>query len=73
VLSTLDERAALVVIDLQNGVVAMPTSPHNPADVVARTVALADAFRVHGHPVVLVPVTAAAPRPHVLELLGKTR
>jgi nicotinamidase-related amidase len=59
VLTTLDERAALVVIDLQNGVVAMPAGPHSPAEVVARTVDLADAFRAHGLPVVFVRVTAA--------------
>ena len=58
-LSTLDERAALVAVDLQNGVVAMPVGPHSAADVVARTADLADAFRAHGLPVVLVRVSAA--------------
>jgi nicotinamidase-related amidase len=58
--STLDERTALVVIDLQQGIMALPTVPHAPADVLARTVGLADAFRAHGLPVVLVRVSFAA-------------
>jgi nicotinamidase-related amidase len=41
--TSLDERTALVVIDLQNGVVGMPTKPYTPTEVVARTVELADA------------------------------
>lgn len=57
--TTLDDRAALVVIDLQNGVVGLPTEPYPGAEVVARARELADAFRAHGSPVVLVRVTAA--------------
>ncbi|MFJ3226664.1 hydrolase [Streptomyces sp. NPDC086783] len=59
-LTTLDPRTALVVIDLQNGIVAAPTAPLSGAGVVARAVELAGAFRAHGLPVVLVRVTAAA-------------
>jgi nicotinamidase-related amidase len=59
-LTTLDPRTALVVIDLQNGIVAAPTAPLGGAEVVARAVELAGAFRAHGLPVVLVRVTAAA-------------
>ncbi|GGU05657.1 isochorismatase family protein [Streptomyces violascens] len=59
-LTTLDPNTALVVIDLQRGIVAAPTQPHSTADVVARTVELADAFRSHGLPVVLVRVSFAA-------------
>ncbi|GAA2423411.1 hydrolase [Streptomyces mauvecolor] len=59
-LTTLDPHTALVVIDLQRGIVAAPTQPHSAADVVARTVELADAFRSHGLPVVLVRVSFAA-------------
>ncbi|WP_406837089.1 hydrolase [Streptomyces sp. AHU1] len=59
--TTLDPRTALVVIDLQNGIVGNPgLAPHAAADVVQRAVRLADAFRGHGLPVVLVRVTAAA-------------
>ncbi|MEK0097251.1 hydrolase [Streptomyces sp. NPDC056002] len=59
-LTTLDERTALVVIDLQKGIVGAPTTPYTGAEVVARSVELARAFRSHGLPVVLVRVSAAA-------------
>jgi nicotinamidase-related amidase len=59
-LTTLDQKTALVVIDLQKGIVAYPTV--HPADeVVKRASALADAFRSHGLPVVLVTVGGAPP------------
>ena len=58
--TTLDPRTALVVIDLQNGVLAAPGGPHSTGDVLARTVRLVEAFRARGLPVVLVRVTAAA-------------
>ncbi|MGW6214744.1 hydrolase [Streptomyces sp. NPDC055109] len=59
--TTIDPRTALVVIDLQHGIVGNPgVGPHPAADVVERSVRLADAFRGHGLPVVLVRVTAAA-------------
>ncbi|MDQ1723209.1 MAG: hypothetical protein QOG52_237 [Frankiaceae bacterium] len=47
---------ALVLIDLQRSVVAMPVEPHSAASVVANSVALADAFREAGGLVVLVHV-----------------
>ncbi|MGW7422686.1 hydrolase [Streptomyces sp. NPDC054813] len=59
-LSTLDPRTALVVIDLQQGIVGMPTQPYSGAEVVARSVELADAFRAQNLPVVLVRVSFAA-------------
>ncbi|WP_269857432.1 hydrolase [Streptomyces sp. RPT161] len=59
-LSTLDERTALVLIDLQKGIAASATAPHTGPEVVARGVELADAFHSHGLPVVLVRVTFAA-------------
>lgn len=58
-LTTLDDRTALVVVDLQNGVVAAPTAPYSPGEVVDRAVALADAFRARDLPVILVRATAA--------------
>ena len=68
--TALDQKTALVVIDLQKGVVAMPTAP--PAgEVVAQAARLAAAFRRRGLPVVLVnvagvaPGRAEAPRPDV--------
>jgi nicotinamidase-related amidase len=56
-LTTLDPATALVVIDLQRGVVGAPTRPSPAADVLARSVELAGAFRAYGLPVVLVRVT----------------
>ncbi|MGW1288682.1 hydrolase [Streptomyces sp. NPDC002586] len=59
-LTTLDPRTALVAIDLQNGITAMPTQPYTGPEVVARTAELADAFRARNLPVVLVRVSFAA-------------
>jgi nicotinamidase-related amidase len=56
----IDPKAALIVIDLQQGIVSRPTV-HPIADVVKHTSALADAFRRHSLPVVLVNVDAGAP------------
>lgn len=54
---TLDsKRTALVVIDLQEGIVALDGAPHGTKDVVARAALLADAFRSQGAFVVLVNV-----------------
>ncbi len=54
---TLDPATtALVVIDLQRGIAGMPTVPHAAADVIARSVQLAGAFRAKGALVVLVRV-----------------
>jgi nicotinamidase-related amidase len=58
--TTLDPRTALVVIDLQQGIVALPTV-HPAAEIVGRSAELAAAFRERGLPVVLVNVTGMAP------------
>ncbi|NEB76157.1 hydrolase [Streptomyces sp. SID14478] len=58
--TTLDPKTALVVIDLQNGVIGIPGAPHTTDDVLERTVRLADDFRAKGLPVVLVRVSLAA-------------
>jgi len=50
-------RTALVVIDLQRGIVAMPTAPRSSVEVVTRAVQLAAALRAAGGIVVLVHVT----------------
>ncbi|MHC3467170.1 hydrolase [Streptomyces sp. 7R007] len=60
--TALDPRTALVAIDLQAGIAALPTRPHTGAEVVTRTARLADAFRAHDLPVVLVRVSFAADR-----------
>ena len=59
-ITTLDDRTALVVIDLQKGLLAYPTL-HPLSEIVARAAELAAAFRRHGLPVVLVNAAARAP------------
>lgn len=59
-ITVLDEHAALVVIDLQKGVVAQATA-HPAAEIVARAAELARAFRESGRLVVLVNVASGAP------------
>lgn len=59
-LTTLDAKTALIVVDLQRGIVALPTA-HPTGEVVERSAVLAEAFRRHGLPVVLVNVTGGAP------------
>jgi len=55
-LTTLDPKPALVVIDLQKGIVS-----RSVAGIVPNAAALATAFRGHDLPVVLVNVTGRAP------------
>jgi nicotinamidase-related amidase len=59
-LTALDTVAALVAIDLQKGIVSVPTA-HPVAHVIGRTAQLAQAFRKRGLPVVLVNVAGRAP------------
>jgi nicotinamidase-related amidase len=65
---TLIERpnSALVVIDLQKGVVGRQTAPYSPNEVVKNAAALADAFRKHAMPVFLVRVNFAPDRKDAL-------
>ncbi|GGM21308.1 isochorismatase family protein [Dactylosporangium sucinum] len=57
------ERAALIAVDLMPRIVEQDMGPHRGADVVERTVRLAEAFRRAGGTVVLVRVE----RPNVAE------
>ncbi len=57
--TAIDPKSALVVIDLQTGIVSYPTV-HPIAEVVAHAGALADAFRRERLPVVLVNVDGGA-------------
>jgi nicotinamidase-related amidase len=59
-LTTLDRKTALIVIDLQNGIVALPTA-HPAGEVVDRAARLARVFREYRLPVVLVNVGGGAP------------
>jgi nicotinamidase-related amidase len=54
-ITALDPQTALVVIDMQKGIVAMPTA-HPAHAIVENVVALTTAFRRKSHPVVLVHV-----------------
>ncbi len=58
--STLDPDTALLIIDLQRGIVAYPTA-HPVGAVVGQAGLLAGAFRRHDLPVVLVNVSGGAP------------
>ncbi|MFA6495138.1 MAG: hydrolase [Candidatus Paceibacterota bacterium] len=53
-------KTALVVVDLQKGIVAGATEPYASADVVKNAAALAAAFRAKKMPVFLVRVTPSA-------------
>ncbi|GIM71329.1 hydrolase [Winogradskya consettensis] len=57
--TTLDPKTALVVIDLQKGIMGATGAPHSTAEVTARSAELATAFRAAGLPVVLVRVSFA--------------
>ncbi len=59
-LTQLDSNAALIVIDLQKGIVGLPLAQPG-AEIVAKSAELAKEFRRRGLPVVLVNVTAPAP------------
>jgi nicotinamidase-related amidase len=72
-LTTIDPNTALIIVDLQKGIVDAYTFIHPIDGVVNRSRALADAFRQHGLPVVLVNVAGTAPgrteRPRLSEPL----
>jgi nicotinamidase-related amidase len=59
-LTEIDTVAALVVIDLQKGIVGMPTV-HPANEIIEQSARLARAFRGRSLPVVLVNVTGMAP------------
>lgn len=58
-ITTLDERTALIVIDLQKGTLGRVRADRQPA-LIERSVALIDAFRARSLPVVLVNVDGGA-------------
>lgn len=59
--TALDPKTALIVIDLQKGVVSLGGGRQSMQDVVQRVCALTAAFRRQGLPVVLVNVAGRAP------------
>lgn len=60
-LTTLDPNTALIIVDLQKGIIGLVPNTHSMGDVIKRSRALADAFRERGLPVVLVNVAGGAP------------
>lgn len=58
-LTTLDPNTALIIVDLQKGIVGLPLT-QSVGDVITRARALADAFHERGLPVVLVNVAGGA-------------
>ena len=65
-------QTALVVIDLQKGVVGRITAPHPSDQVVKNAAALAGAFRKNGLPVFLVRVTPSPDGKDALRPLAET-
>jgi len=59
-LTQIDPHVALIVIDLQKGIVGLPTA-HDVGPVIRNASALAAAFRSRALPVVLVTVAGGAP------------
>lgn len=59
-LTAIDPRTALVVIDMQKGIVSLPLV-HPAGQIVDNAARLARAFRTAGQPVVLVNVNGGAP------------
>ena len=60
-LSAIDPTPALVVVDLQKGLLAAPTKPYPVEQVLRRSARLAKEFRAYGLPVALVNVAGQAP------------
>ena len=58
--TALDKNTALVVIDLQKGLMSYPTL-HPISEIVEKSRQLADVFRKHGLPIVWVNVAGGAP------------
>jgi nicotinamidase-related amidase len=58
--TTLDAKTALLVVDLQKGIVSFPVA-HPIDSVIKNAVALAEAFRAHKLPVVFINVDGRAP------------
>ncbi len=59
-ITTLDAQTALIVIDLQKGIIALPVV-HPAQPVIDKSAQLAAAFRRHQRPVVIVNVVGHAP------------
>jgi nicotinamidase-related amidase len=70
--TTLDPHTALVVIDMQKGILGMPTI-HPSASVLAGVVRLVDGFRAMNRPVVLVHVGWSVSRADAIKSRTQTK
>ena len=61
-------KTALVLIDLQHGIVALPVQPHASREVVEQSRSMADSFRKKGSPVVYVRVDLANMLPVIVDV-----
>jgi nicotinamidase-related amidase len=68
-LTALDPDTALLVVDLQKGIVGSPPTPPI-SDVVARAKALIDAFRARRLPIVLINVAGGTTQ-EIIDMLTK--
>jgi nicotinamidase-related amidase len=59
-ITAIDDKAALIVLDLQVATAGMPTTPNASADIFGRSAGLAKAFRDKGLPVVWVNVAGGS-------------
>ncbi len=59
-LSAIDPKTALIIIDMQKGIISLPTV-HPIKEIISNNSKLAEVFRKHRLPVVLVNVTGGAP------------
>ena len=66
------KKTAIVVIDLQRGIVGRNPAPHSGPDVVARAASLCRAVRAAGGTVVLVHVTPSADGKDALNMLSES-
>jgi nicotinamidase-related amidase len=61
-------KTALVLIDLQHGIVAFPAQPHASSKVVERSRSMAESFRKKGSPVVYVRVDLSDMLPIIVDV-----
>lgn len=61
-------KIALVLIDLQHGIVALPVQPHASSTVVEKSRSMANSFRKKGSPVVYVRVDLANMLPAIVDV-----
>ena len=71
-ITAIDKNTALVLIDLQKGVVKMDVA-HPIKNVLDKSAQLVDAFRKAGLPIVVINVIPAGDKPHIRKDIGVLR